>query len=612
MRSPLIRWSLVGSAAAVLAACGPDPVPVTISGFAATGAAMAGASVTARCVNGPEITGTTDADGLFTLTLNNQTAPCIVRVSSGGVTLHSFADGAGRLNVTPLTELSVSKALSADPAAAFAAFDAAKATTIVNGLVSAKASIKAQVEAMTGASIAGDLFKSTFRVGDPDDAVLDKLNQKLVAAGLKLSDIRVNALANAPLVPAADPSERGTLVSTASLERSLPRSSVQALVTLAGAQALAGSPQCGVRVYELHYRTVGVIGERATASGALLVPYDCTAPGVVNGALVAHAKGTDVRKTRTLANADDDETRLLMMIYAAQGFTVVATDYLGFAKSSYTYHPYLHADSQATSIIDAIRAARVAAPEVGVTLANKVMLTGYSQGGHASMAAHRAIERDHAAEINVVGGAHLAGPYNLSGSLQSGVAIAGYQFFVPYLVTALQKVYGNLYAKVSDAFKAPYSEWVETLLPSPTLTYTTLVTSGKVPSTQLAPADARDALFQASFLAQTSNVNSALVQAAKKNDLLGWKPVAPVMLCGGKDDPTVPPALHQTPMSLDFASRGVNVTSVDVDNTIKALYGGVLATDPVTYYGSYHGTYEPPLCHQAARTFFLSILLPPV
>lgn len=612
MRSFLFRWSLVGSAAALLVACGPDYVPETISGFAATGAAMVGASVTAKCVSGPDITGTTAADGTFLLTLSNQTAPCIVRVSGGGVTLHSYADRAGRINVTPLTELTVAKALSADPATAFASFDTTKASTIAGGLTIAKAAIKAQVEALTGASIAGDPFTSTFKVGDPDDAVLDKLGQKLAAAGQQLSDIKVNVLANAPLVSPAVPAERGALVSAAALERTLPRDAVQLLVTLAGTQEVAGSPKCGVKVYELHYRTVGVIGERATASGAMLVPHDCTSAGDINGALVAYAKGTDVRKPRTLANADDDETRLLMMMYAAQGYTVVATDYLGFAKSSYSYHPYLHADSEATAIIDGVRAARNAAPAAGLNLSNKVMLTGYSQGGHASMAAHRAIERDHAAEINVVGGAHLAGPYNLSGSLQSGVAIAGYQFFVPYLVTALQKVYGNLYAKVSDAFKAPYSEWVETLLPSPTLTYTTLVTSGKVPSTQLAPADARDALFQSSFLGQASNVNSGLVQAAKKNDLLGWKPVSPLMLCGGKGDPTVPPALHQTPMFQDFASREVNVVSVDVDDKIKEKYGAVLTSNPLAYYGSYHGTYEPPLCHEQARIFFNNLLQPPV
>ena len=188
-------------------------------------------------------------------------------------------------------------------------------------------------------------------------------------------------------------------------------------------------------------------------------------------------------------------------MYAAQGYAVVATDYLGFAKSSYAYHPYLHADSEASSVIDSIRAARNAAAAVGASLSGKVMLTGYSQGGHSSMAAHRAAERDNAAEINVVAGAHLAGPYNLSGSLKVPGAIAGYQFFVPYIITSWQKVYGNVYSDVNAVFKTPYAKTIQTLLPSPTMNYTTLVTSGSLPGAAgETPDQARDALFQPAFL----------------------------------------------------------------------------------------------------------------
>jgi len=329
---------------------------------------------------------------------------------------------------------------------------------------------------------------------------------------------------------------------------------------------------------------------------------------------VAYAKGTDMQKPRTLANPQDNETFLLAAMYAAQGYAVVATDYLGFAKSGYAYHPYLHADSEARTVIDSVRAARAAAPSVGASLSGKVMFTGYSQGGHASMAAQRAAERDHATEFNVVAGAHLAGPYNLSGSLKLTDAIAGFQFFVPYLVTSWQKVYGTVYTDVKTAFKTPYSGYIENLLPSPTLNYTTLVTTGALPGGPgVTPNQARDAIFQPDFLlgARTS-VTHPLYVAAKKNDLLGWSPKARVMLCGGAGDPTVPPAVHQQVMKADFDSRGLtNVTSVDVDAMVQSVFGpgGKAPTDPTsaafaTYYGNYHGTYEPPFCHAQARVLF--------
>ncbi len=427
--------------------------------------------------------------------------------------------------------------------------------------------------------------------------------------------LMLTAVAAAALLAACggndDEDWRGTLVETPTSIATLNQATINGGAQQSGLLALTGQAKCDVQVIGLNYRTPGVQGEVANSSGVLLLPAGACANQPAP--LLAYAKGTDVQKPRTLANPQDGETFLLAAMYAAQGYAVVATDYLGFAKSGYSYHPYLHADSEATAVIDSIRAARKVASERGAPLSGKVMVTGYSQGGHASMAAHRAIEQHHSGEINLVAGAHLAGPYNLSGSFKLTDAIAGYQFFVPYLVTSWQKVYGNIYTSPSQAFKAPYANYIETLLPSPTYNYTTLVTSGQLPGGPgVTPAQARDAVFQPAFIADSRNESSNLFQAAKKNDLLGWSPKARTLLCGGSGDPTVPPAVHQNVAAADFASRGLtNVSSVNVDPQIQAAFGvnGAAPTDPTSaafanYYGSYHGTYEPPFCHAAARMVF--------
>lgn len=402
--------------------------------------------------------------------------------------------------------------------------------------------------------------------------------------------------------------DRGSLKEAPVTVTTLTAAQLDAGTAASGLQAISGKAKCDVRVVAINYNTIGVANEGTNASGVMLVPTGaCSGPMP----LVAYAKGTDVQKPRTLANPQDSETFMLAAIYAAQGYVVVATDYLGFAKSAYPYHPYLHADSEASSVIDSIRAARKVAADTGVNLSGKVMLTGYSQGGHSSMAAHRAIERDNAGEIGVVAGAHLAGPYNLSGSLKLTTAIAGYQFFVPYIVTSWQKVYGNVYTSVGQVFKAPYATGIENLLPNPTLNYTTLVTSGALPGGT--PDQARDALFQSAFLADVqTNPNNGMFLDAKKNDLLDWTPKARTLLCGGAGDPTVPPAVHMNVAQAGFSARGLtNVTSVDVDAQVQAIFGvgGKAPTDPAsaafaTYYGNYHGTYEPPLCHAQARAVF--------
>ena len=618
-----IRFTVAAiSAASLLVACGGgDSTYVTgsITGLAAVGAALGNATVTARCLGGSQITGTTDAGGVFTLPLlNTNTTPCMVQVSSGATTLYSFANASGRINITPLTDLIVTRALGSDPAAAFASFDATKTATIRTNLDAAKAYVKTLVLGQTGLAQAGDPLTGVFAIGDASDTVLDTLGQVLKDGGKTFADFRNTAL---PTGAATATANRGKLIGTPAVVTTLTAAQINTATTSSGLIGISGSARCDVKVVALNYNTVGVVGEAANATGVMLVPGGSGCP--VNGAIVAYAKGTDVQKPRSLANPADGETFLLAAMYAAQGFNVVATDYLGFSGSTYKYHPYLHSDSEASSVIDSIRAARDAAPGVGstVTSTGKVMLTGYSQGGHSSMAAHLALERDNANEIKVAAGAHLAGPYNLSGSTKAGVPIAGYQFFITYLVTAWQKVYGNVYDNVATAFKPAYATGIESLLPSPTLNYTTLITSGKLPGANgETPAQARDALFQSAFLtdSQTNN-NNALFLAAKKNDLLGWTPKAPTQLCGGAGDPTVPPALHRDVAQADFTARGVTtVTSVDVDANIKAVYGigGAAPTDPTSaafanYYGKYHGSYEPPFCHAYARGFFATALTNP-
>jgi pimeloyl-ACP methyl ester carboxylesterase len=631
--------ALISALVLALSGCGgggggssPTVTP-TITGLAATGAAIANAPVSAKCTTGVEVSDTTAADGTFTLTLSGgQTFPCMVKVTSGTAMFHSFAASAGHINVTPLTELVIARALGSNPENAYTSFDANTGDTIANGLAAAKTYVDNEVQTLTGTAPAGDVITETFKIGDSEDKLLEDAQAKVGNASF--SDLLFAAEEGDSLDGSAD---RGTLVSTdpPSLIGTLTASTIDAQTAASGLNALSGAAQCDVSIWQLDYNTIGAKGEATNASAALLVPSNCTS-GASNGDLIAYAKGTDVQQPRTLASLTDPETFGLVAMFASQGYTVVATDYLGFAKSTYEYngypfHPYLHAASEASSVIDSIRAARNAATTVNMTLSGKVMVTGYSQGGHSSMAAQRAIEDDYSDEINLVAGAHLAGPYNLSGAFRdptfntSTVAIVGYQFFVPYIITAWQKIYGNVYTNVSDVFQEPYASYgngIENLLPSKTLTYATLISSGALPGANgETPAQARDELIQPAFLTDVqTNDNNGLYIDAQKNDLLDWTPKAPVLLCGGKYDPTVPPSVHMDVLMAKFTAESLtNVQSVDVDSYIQATYG-VLASptattktmpDPATdaaayatYVANYHGTYEPPFCEQAAKTLF--------
>lgn len=178
----------------------------SLTGLAATGAGLPHASVTAKCASGTALTGTTDATGSYTLVLDGQALPCLLQVTGGtpSVTLHSFAQAAGRVNITPVTDLIVANALAGDPAAAFASYTPAQGSTLESGLSAAKAYVATQISAIAGSSIA-DPLTGSFSVGDADDRILDALGNALTAAGKTQAQLRAQAQTSATLTATVAP-----------------------------------------------------------------------------------------------------------------------------------------------------------------------------------------------------------------------------------------------------------------------------------------------------------------------------------------------------------------------------------------------------------------------
>ncbi len=442
---------------------------------------------------------------------------------------------------------------------------------------------------------------------------------------------------------------------------------------------LAGTPTCGVDVQYIKYGTVGGAGEATDASGALMVPTGSASACTGARPILMYAHGTTVTKSYNLADFSDDknpafsEAVLIAALYAAQGYIVVAPNYAGYDSSSLAYHPYLNADQQSKEMIDILAAAKKALPTLinPPTVGAKLFLTGYSQGGHVAMAAHRAMQ---AAGISVTAAAPMSGPYGLAAQSDAtfyGNVNAGGTIFSPMIFTSFQKAYGNLYGTPADVYESAYATGIESLIPG-TYDYTTLVSAGKLPQLQLfsstppAPAfaaitpptgtGATDALFamgfgpnnllknsfRLSYLmdamanpdgvvpsfstgAPAANPQNPTRIAAKRNDLRGWTPQAPVLLCAGNGDPTVFYSLNTGLMGALWAGLPAGlVTVLDVDspagtpgvtNPFYAAKAGFAAAKQATataaganaaaaVTASYHGGLVPPYCNAAARGFF--------
>lgn len=485
--------------------------------------------------------------------------------------------------------------------------------------------------------------------------------------------------------PVAAPPGRGTLVQNPpQLLKLVPAGSLLLQLSLAANQqvlSLGGTPLCDIAVHMVRYRTVGGSNEATEASAALMLPTGLDARCRGSRPIVLYAHGTSSDRNYNIANLDDSqnvEGLILAAYFASQGWIVVAPNFAGYDSSTLTYHPFLNADQQSKDMIDALTAARTAIPTVDAPLTRdngRLFITGYSQGGHVAMATHRAMQ---AASLAVTASAPLSGPYALAAftdAVFGGEVNGSAPLLFTMLLTSYQKSYGNLYASVADVYEAQYATTIESLLPS-NLARSALYAQGKLPSNALfssTPPDPQFAAmtpatsparmaqlfalgFGASNLLKNSyrlnylldaqanpdggwpvvtngvaaaNPANKLRQATKLNDLRNWTPAAPILLCGGNEDPTVfwfntqlmqnywtthspPPAAATILLDIDSAaSPGDPYASLKSGFSLAKLLLAATAVAQGANDGgaravadAYHSTLVPPFCLVAARSFF--------
>lgn len=428
------------------------------------------------------------------------------------------------------------------------------------------------------------------------------------------------------------PPARGTVV-TGVLAGHATVAEIDAGTATSGLQPLSGPAACDVDVRYVLYITRDAHGKPQTASTGVLVPSGAGAQCSGERPVVLYAHGTTTVKSKNMADVrDDSEAALMMAMYAAQGFIVVAPNYLGYDQSSLSYHPYLDAETQAADMIDGLRAAKAHLAQASTVKASaKLLVTGYSQGGHVAMATHKVIERDYADEFTVSASGPMSGPYNLVtfGDVVTGPGPinAGATIFVPMLLTSYQNAYGNMYATPSEAYQSPYDTTAPTLFPTDT-PVSQLLAENKLPQDPtFTKLFGTGGLLTDGFRAgyATSKYRAAL----KTNTLTGtdqltgetiaWKPAHPVALCGGAQDPTVFWSINAPVAQQLFAAQNVTVPAYDLENraslppgaTGDLLYGGfqqAKAAAGTNAQAAYHGSLVPPFCNALVRGFFQAVL----
>lgn len=297
-------------------------------------------------------------------------------------------------------------------------------------------------------------------------------------------------------------------------------------------------PEFEMQIYKLCYKTVDLQGEPTIASAALYCPSDSRR----SYPLVSYHHGTVFARHEVASHYGYD---LIGLRLSSSGYITLLPDYLGYGESSIA-HPYSHAASLATTIVDALRAAKGFCARHDWSLKNQVFLAGFSEGGLATLAAQRLIEHKHRDEIALTASAPIAGVYD---PLQTACDILARDVYeqpalMTYLIFSYSQIYG--WRRLDHFFQRHYVECLPTLHDGKH--------SGAAIHAALSPVIRE--LYQAKFLADFfEDGEHDFKNALEQNEVYRWCPQAPICLFHSEGDPISPYCNSLTALE-SFRKRG--------------------------------------------------------
>lgn len=343
---------------------------------------------------------------------------------------------------------------------------------------------------------------------------------------------------------------RGRLIEATQLA-SLSQTQLNFLISIAGLEGFQAVN--GVDVYRILYETVASDGTTSvTASGAVALPQNEDEPVP----LISYQHGTTTLNDAVPSNFSFDNLESMApVLVAADGYAAVAADYLGLGESA-GFHPYLAVEPTVTASVDMLRAGLQFLEQQERVHNGQLFLAGYSQGGHATMALHRALEAGAISNLTVTASTPMAGPYDLSGTM-TNLILANEPYpspsFVAYLILGFNEVY-DLFESPDEVFAEPYRTDAIPLFDG---THSADEIDAALPPV---PRD----MFQPEYLeAFENNPDHPLRFALRENDLLDWLPQAPMRMFHCAHDTTVP--LQNSQRALEsFLNLGA--TSVELED----------------------------------------------
>ncbi|MDN4166748.1 lipase family protein [Cytophagales bacterium LB-30] len=353
-----------------------------------------------------------------------------------------------------------------------------------------------------------------------------------------------------------DPSADNEYLVSAELISSQTQAELDTYLESIGFGAFATLTSSDVEAYKVVYNTVDTDGNAITASGAMIIPTD---PGLY--AVHSYQHGTLVDKAQAPSNyVINTEATTVATAFASIGYVMAVPDYLGYGETENMDHPFVHANSLARASHDMLKAVYEFVEDKELSVSDKLYLSGYSEGGFATMALLKYIEEN--SDLVVTKCAPGAGPYNITGFAEFIADQNVEMNFLPYYLWVLD-TYNELYDLGKD--------WNYFLTPA----NAALVESGGyfAEGLNLNPQE----LFTAELLSDLKNGTfPALSAALEANNLYDWSPVTPIELWHGTTDDFVP-YFHSEDAFEAMSANGATIT-------LKPVVGGDHFSTPGSYF----------------------------
>ncbi len=316
--------------------------------------------------------------------------------------------------------------------------------------------------------------------------------------------------------------------------------------------------QYDMDIYYLEYTTKKINSNKDTASGMFAVP----ASKITKFPILIYEHGT-ANDRNGVPSKDDNQ--VLAAVIGSYGYICVFPDYIGLGISK-GLHPYLDPKSESWATIDMLNAVKKLKEKKILNYNDQLFVTGYSQGGHAAMAASKGLQDT---KVKLTASAPMSGPYSISKEMKAFTLSDREYRFCGYLGSVFlsaKYIYPDLLAELSveDAFKPDFAEIInkfaieEIDLNTMNKAMINLLSKdgGKVTPSRMFKDEVKQKVLE--------DPEYSLNKALKRMDVCDWKPDFPLKMiyCKADDQVTYRNAVYTD--SLMKVNGAKEVSSVDV------------------------------------------------